>query len=73
MLVHLITKFCILTDRIQVPRHWVLLPVVAYGSDAERGTVRAHPYHIRMPEPIEDILHRYLGYVRIPVDAFKIL
>lgn len=72
MLVHLITELCILTDRIQVPRHWVLLPMMAYGGDAERGTVRAHPYHIRTPEPIEDILHHDLTYVRIPVDTFKI-
>lgn len=72
MLVHLITKLSILTDRIQVPGRGVLPPVMAYGGDAERGTVRTHPYHIRTPEPIEDILHRDLTYVRIPVDALKI-
>lgn len=72
MLVHFVTERCILTDRIQVPGHEVLPPVMAYGGDAERGTVRAHPYHIRTPEPIEDILHRDPTYVRIPVDALKI-
>ena len=73
MAINLVAELGVFTNRIKIARFGILSPVMADCRNAECCTIRTCPYHIRLAEPIQDILCGDCQDVGIKVDVFKLL